>query len=112
MEELKLGWLSPSGEFIETGMYQHMYFARQIRDRLNLQNKDRIYGKGQMSDDELLIDAGWVSITKSAMSHRWIISWKRFSLSPEQKRFLEPYFQFEDFVDEYVYHNWEDEQEV
>lgn len=83
MEKLLKGWLSPTGEFVETDIYEHIAKAREI-----LGNKP--YNK---SPDTELENLGWVSITRSALfSKEWCIYWKRY-LTPEQESFLKNYFE-------------------
>ena len=92
VNELKQGWLSPTGEFFECSSYNHMALAHELSDPLGLPDIDpktlrRIY------DDDKLLNAGWVSIgINTYLCHEWIIAWKR-TLTPEQKQFLRPYFE-------------------
>lgn len=40
MKELKTGWLSPTGEFFEAGLYEHIEVARELTDGMGLCNYD------------------------------------------------------------------------
>lgn len=86
MSDLKLGWLSPTGEFTECNSYDHISVAREIAVRLNLPECD-------FRPDSALMRAGWVYIGISTfMCHEWRIAWERH-LTPEQTCFLRPYFE-------------------
>ena len=59
-----------------------------------------------------LIERGWVKISISHWpTKRWSIWWRHHYLTPEQKRFLEPYFapDSEFPVDDFERDYWEDE---
>ncbi|MBQ8357892.1 MAG: hypothetical protein IJX39_08825 [Clostridia bacterium] len=80
--ELKTGWLSPSGDFYPCGVYEHMDCARKIL-------KDEAASR----PDEKLHDCGFAEITISQMGVKeWRVYWKNF-LTDEQKNFLKPYFE-------------------
>ena len=97
---MKTGWLSPTGEWYPCEVYEHIYYAKKLS------------GETHRADDAL-IARGWVKIS---ISHwpmkRWSIWWRRWHLTPEQKRFLEPYFapDSELPVNEFERDYWEDEQ--
>ena len=97
-EQIKTGWLSPTGEFHPCPVYDHIYVARKLT------NQDR-------NADEILMNQGWVQITISQLGRKeWRIYWSnRHSLSPEQKSFLEPYFapDSEFPMDEWSQYRWE-----
>ena len=96
---MKTGWLSPTGEWFPCPVYEHLYWARKLS------------GEDKRADDAL-INRGWVKISISQMgTRRWSIWWKHFHLTPEQKRFLEPYFapDSELPVDIFTKDYWEDE---
>ena len=78
---MKTGWLSPTGEWFPCEIYEHLYMARKLS------------GEHGCRADDKLIERGWVKISISQWpTRRWSIWWRRFFLTPEQKRFLEPYF--------------------
>ena len=62
--------------------------------------------------DEMLLDRGWVQISETSMRGKvYIISWHRH-LTPEQVRFLRPYFESDGIrVREYMRERWEKELE-
>lgn len=81
MDEIKTGWLSPTGEWHPCPVYDHISVAR------------RLSGEDRRADD-VLISRGWVKISITQLGRReWRIYWDRhIGLSHEQKQFLEPYF--------------------
>ena len=97
---IKTGWLSPTGEWYPCPVYDHIYMAKKLADTT-------------IRADEVLINRGWVQISISQLGRKeWRIYWHRhLHLSPEQKRFLEPYFALDsDFpIDELTRSFWEDE---
>lgn len=81
---LETGWLSPNGEFIKCGVYEHISTAYKI---LGVDYTSR--------PDEKLHDAGYAEITISQLGVKeWRVYWKHF-LTEEQKNFLKPYFEDE-----------------
>lgn len=53
MSEIKLGWLSPTGEMIECNAYEHIQTAYDILDKS--------YDMGYVfNPDDVLVDLGWV----------------------------------------------------
>lgn len=79
---MQTGWLSPTGEWHPCETYEHTTYASRILE----------------SSEGRLEKAGWVKITRSAMGIReQKIYWDlRHSLTPEQIRFLRPYFEEND----------------
>lgn len=79
---MQTGWLSPTGEWHPCETYEHTTYASRILE----------------SSEGCLEKAGWVKITRSAMGIReQKIYWDlRHSLTPEQIRFLRPYFEEND----------------
>lgn len=97
---MKTGWLSPTGEWFPCEVYDHIYVAQKLS------------GESHRADDKL-ISQGWVKISISNWpTKRWSIWWKHWWLTPEQKRFLEPYFapDSELPVDDFERDYWEDER--
>lgn len=79
-DELKTGWLSPTGEFIPCETYNHISIARNI------------FKKDIARPDEQLHNLGWVSISIATfLEHGFIINFST-SLTPEQIKFLKPYY--------------------
>ena len=92
MGELKTGWLSPTGEFCEAGLYEHIGIAKALADELHLPSYD-FQTNRSISDDDKLLRNGWVYIGIGVFfEHEWRITWWG-SLSPEQIAFLKPYFE-------------------
>lgn len=82
---MKTGWLSPTGEFIECDVCDHVYIARELT------------GEGYHADDTLL-KRGYVQISRSLMGNyeQKIYYDLHHNLTPEQTRFLRPYFEDND----------------
>ena len=111
MKELKTGWLSPTGEFFQSGLYEHIDVARELADSLSLPSYDFKTNR-RISDDDKLLNAGWVYVGIGVyFEHEWRIGWN-IKLSPEQIRFLRPYFEQNDLpVNEIARMRWELETE-
>ena len=79
---MKTGWLSPTGEFIECDVCDHLDVARELT------------GEGYHADDTLL-KRGYVQISRSLMGNREykIYYDLHHNLTTEQIRFLRPYFE-------------------
>lgn len=85
MGNLKTGWLSPTGEFLECAYYDHYFTAKEIVDRCSK------YFCADEDYDRYLEEHGWISIHLSLFGERrWVISETRYP-SPEQIKFLEQY---------------------
>lgn len=83
---MKIGWLSPSGELFELQGGEHLWGARILLEKMGYTNE--IY-----RPDDFLMSLGYVHITYSLMYTKTLrIHWNR-SLTPEQIRFLRPYFE-------------------
>ena len=91
MDELKQGWLSPTGEFFQCSSFDHYATAKELAEKISapsINKKNRQY-----SDDDRLLAAGWAYIgIGSFLCHEWRIGWEQ-SLTPEQVQFLRPYFE-------------------
>ena len=111
MEKIKTGWLSPTGEFFPAGLYDHIEVARELADSLNLPSYDFKKNRA-ISDDDKLLNAGWVYIGIGVyFEHEWRVGWN-LRLSPEQIRFLKPYFEESDIpMNEIAKERWELETE-
>ena len=112
LSKLMQGWLSPSGEFTICEGYDHYEQALRIIGQMPswLFNNPE-HRKG--ADDELL-GAGWVRISISIFQrHEWVIAWDlRKYLTPEQIRFLRPYFEESEIpVSEPDLYRWKQETE-
>lgn len=89
MDELRQGWLSPSGEFWQCASYEHFSMARSLLG----DDWAAIPVRPRRQPDDALLDLGWCSIgIYSFLRHEWRISW-RHHLTPEQIAFLRPYFE-------------------
>jgi len=102
--ELRTGWLSPTGEFVETGLYEHLSTARSLA---------RLYGfENNSKPDSELLARCWVSISISSIGCKeWMIAWWS-KLTPEQISFLRPYFDDVVPVNDGVRMHWEDELQL
>ena len=113
MSRFRQGWLSPTGEFFECKSYDHCETARELADNLSLQRID-IKTSRIISEDEQLLNAGWVYIgISSFMCHEWRIGWNR-KLTPEQICFLRPYFEDDNElpVNEFRKIRWNEEKDL
>lgn len=101
MLDLQTGWLSPTGEFTSCPSYAHMQTSREIAKKLGLL-------KREYRPDDDLIDAGYVYIgIGSFFHHGWLINWEfHHSLTPEQKSFLKPYFEDEEYIEPTTMMRW------
>ena len=87
---MRTGWLSPNGDFYPCAVYDHVEVAREIIDKVNVQRN------GSHHPDEILLSAGWVQISRSAIGiPSQHIYWNKF-LTDYQKNFLRPYFEEND----------------
>ena len=112
MVELKTGWLSPTGEFFETGLYEHNHVAQKIAEEIKLSDYD-FKRERRISADENLLRNGWCFIGIGVFfEHEWRIGWGSQALSPEQRIFLKPYFEDSDLpVNVVARDRWEQEGE-
>lgn len=81
---MKLGFLSPWGEFVEAGYLEHIIKADEICERY--------YHLDQEDSEEYLLDNGWVHITYLKLLGRgYMISWNYIkTLTEAQKAYLKP----------------------
>lgn len=94
---MQTGWLSPTGEFIKCDTCEHLDIARELTN------------SGYRADDTLL-KMGYVQISRSLMGKREqaIYYDLHHVLTPEQIRFLRPYFEENDIpVSEVALQRWE-----
>ena len=115
---MKLGWLSPSGEFIECGYWEHLAIAHELVEKyytttIVTPNIVSIPSNTKITpDDDLLLENGWVYIGISSFGTRELrIGWKKF-LTEHQKYFLKPYFeQTEIDINSVAKLRWDEENE-
>lgn len=94
---MKTGWLSPTGEFIECDVCDHFYIARELTGEV-------------YHADDILLKRGYVQISCSLMGNREqkIYYDLHHSLTPEQIKFLRPYFEDNDILmDSLVQMRWD-----
>lgn len=108
--ELKTGWLSPTGEFFETGLYEHNEAARRITENIGICDYDFKTNR-RISADEQLLRTGWAFIGIGVyFEHEWRIGWGELPLTPEQRAFLRPYFEESDIpVNSIAKYRWEEQ---
>ena len=90
MSDSKMGWLSPTGEFYQCEMYEHIGMAQELYKAYG--------GNGCESEaDDKLREKGWVSITiVTFIDHGYFIGFPpHLSPTTEQLRFLRPYYEGE-----------------
>ena len=109
-EDLRTGWLSPTGEFTPAAYYDHSSVAAEIAESLNMPDYDTGRER-RIHADEKLVRAGFVLIGRSMLFSEWRIEWDLYHvLTPEQRRFLAPYFEVKDYIDEVTLMRWETER--
>ena len=87
---MQTGWLSPNGDFYTCKTFDHIGLAEEIIDKFSIHRND-IY-----HPDKILLDNGWVQITRSLIGRKeQNIFWENF-LTEYQKNFLKPYFENND----------------
>ena len=89
MNNMKIGWLSPSGDLWECSTFDHIAKADEIID------KYRYPTLQYRASDEALLANGWVHISISQLTHEYRIWWNNF-LTMSQKNFLKKYFENEE----------------
>lgn len=93
-EKFKIGWLSPTGEFIECDSYNHIKIAQDVAEKLHLPSYD-FENERSISADDALFKIGWAHIgVTGSLKKEWFVFWNR-KLTPEQVAFLRPYFESE-----------------
>ena len=80
---MKLGWLSPT-EFFPCKLCEHTYVAHEFCEKLG-------YTYDSCPND-VLIEHGWVHITKSIFFGDYHIFWQK-KLNDYQRNFLRPYME-------------------
>lgn len=104
-----LGWLSPEGILVPCGSYGHISVAHDLVNKLNYE-RPLLERK---SDEDILVDNGWVHIGISAMEHKYAIWWNyRTILSKEQKEYLNPYFEDRNAVTAGTWMHWEQDNDL
>ena len=88
--EYKLGWLSPLGEFISCGAYEHISVAEGVCNRLNFSPMDDNFSI--KASDDILMNHGWAYIGISELDHDYRIGGNKH-LTDYQKNFLKKYFE-------------------
>lgn len=84
---MKMGWLSPCGDFTPCESWEHLSVARNLIDEHGMAHVISDHWHA----DEVLLSAGWVRIGR--YEGKQSIQWKMFRhLTEVQKTFLKPYF--------------------
>ena len=94
---MKTGWLSPTGEFTECDVCEHVTIAKQLTK------------EGYHADD-ILLKRGYVQISRSLTGCREqrIYYDIHHSLTTEQIKFLRPYFENNDIpIDNMAQMRWD-----
>lgn len=87
---MRLGWLSPEGDFFENKSHEHYWMADQIVKRLGI-------NCGAESPDEIIMRLGYVHITLSILWNRTVrLDWQR-PLTANQIYFLKDYINSSEF---------------
>lgn len=87
---MQTGWLDPIGNFYPCKTYEHFDLAVELVAQIYPEIMDDKF------EDCILLDRGWVQITRSQIGQKaQSIYWKKF-LTEYQKQFLRPYFEEND----------------
>lgn len=87
---MQTGWLDTAGGFYPCEVFDHVVEAERIVRNLGLVSGTKYHA------DEILLNNGWVQITRSLIGRKeQNIFWNRF-LTEYQKNFLKPYFEEND----------------
>lgn len=87
---MQTGWVDPAGCFYPCNTYEHYDLAVELVARIYPEIMDDKF------EDTILLDHGWVQITRSQIGQKTQnIYWDKF-LSESQKQFLHPYFEDND----------------
>lgn len=87
---MQTGWLAPNGDFYPCDTYDHSDVATSLVRQLNLPIGWKYH------EDEVLLESGWVKISRSAVGVKeQKVYWDNF-LTDYQKNFLRPYFEEND----------------
>lgn len=108
----KMGWLSPEGELIECGSYEHVSVARNIAYQRGYSQIDA-NGK-KINPDDQLMQNGWAYIGVSDLDQELRIGWNNW-LTNSQKQFLKPYFENEVEwrpINQIAKYRWEQENRI
>lgn len=89
MSELKHGWLSPTGEFIECKCWEHYETADKIYKQVF--HVDDIPFVRIFGEEDALYEIGWIKISRSAFGMREWCFYGYKIWSAEQYNFLKPY---------------------
>ena len=87
---MQTGWLDTAGDFYPCSVFDHIGMAEGIVNDLGLVSRTKYHA------DEILLENGWVQITRSLLGMKeQKVYWERF-LTEYQKNFLRPYFEEND----------------
>ena len=92
---MKLGWISPDGDFIECHSYDHIATATELCKKFGY--KADILER--VPDDTLLMRHGWAYVGISELDHNYRVGWSKFLTEP-QKNVLKEYLE-SDRLDKY-----------
>ena len=101
--DLQTGWLSPSGDFYPCEEFDHYGKAEEL---IHVYGYTLLPHMRRGWPDEYLRGRGWVHITRSFMTHEYMIFWD-MPLTEVQKNFLRSYF--ESSIKSMLYSDWEEE---
>jgi hypothetical protein len=87
---MQTGWLAPNGDFYPCETFEHIAVAEELVDKLDIHIGLKYHA------DDILMESGWVKITRSLLGVKeQNIFWDKF-LTEYQKKFLKPYFEEND----------------
>lgn len=86
---LRYGWLSPTGEFIECNYWEHYETADRIYKQVF--HVDEVPFEHIFEEEDKLYEIGWIKISRSVFGMReWYFCGRKI-WSAEQYNFLKPY---------------------
>ncbi len=112
MNDLRYGQLSPTGEFIQCGSYAHYSVAQELVESagLKINSWDRDKTGRDPDAEDILFAHGYVLIGISELDHNYRINYSYYhTLTPEQRQFLEPYFDTP-YINKWDRDRWERER--
>lgn len=86
---MKTGWLSPDGDMISCGSYDHIKTAHDLVQQCRYKT---FFNDKNHPDDDTLMHYGWAYIGKSELDSNYRIGWSGY-LTDAQKNVLRPYFE-------------------
>lgn len=107
---MKLGWLSPQGDFYECHSYDHVAAAEEIISKVGIVVLDKL-----RQPDDILLDVGYAKLGISSLGEkRYYVIWNR-RLTPYQRYFLKDIIENENpemSIDAHTLTKWKYEEDL